>query len=108
MTTDKNRPVPYDADHVHIIDEGSTVTAIWIADPEKAKNPRKTYDAPWTYETRDDYETVAEATRFYKTRGATFSGWITTSRGNHGTVPLPSKKAAMQDLKFLIADYFTR
>lgn len=108
MTADKTRPVPYDADHVHIIDEGHTITAIWIADPAKAKNPRATYDAPLTYENRDDYETVAEATRFYKTHGATFSGWITSSGNEYGTVPLPNKKAAMADLKILIADYFNR
>ncbi len=108
MTAEKADRTPYDADHVHIVDDGSFLTAIWIADPEKAKNPRAVLDAPLTHESQDDYETVAEATRYYKTRGATFSGWIVTSRNNYGTVPIPTKKAAMKDLKAAIAEYFNR
>ncbi|MEU0493526.1 hypothetical protein ABZ249_30230 [Nocardiopsis sp. NPDC006139] len=106
---EKAARTPYDADHVHIIDDGNTLTAIWIADPEKAKNPRATYNAPLTYESQDDYETVAEATRYYKTRGATFSGWIVRdATGNHSTVPIPTKAKAMQALKQVVAEYFNR
>lgn len=101
--------VPYDAAHVHVIDEGHTMTAVWISDPVKARDPRATFDAPLSYENRDDYETIAEAKRFYKTDGAAFSGWIVRDRqGNHDTVPLRTKREARETLDWVVSAYFNR
>ncbi|KOX10129.1 hypothetical protein [Nocardiopsis sp. NRRL B-16309] len=97
---------PYDADHVVIIEEPGTITALYIYDPEKAKDPHATYNAPG-FRAMDEYEVVAEASRFYKVCGADFSGWIVRSGNEYNTEPIPNKKAAMQELKYCIADYFT-
>lgn len=98
---------PYDAEHVQIVDEGTIVTALYIPDPEQAKDPQAVLDAPPTMDSAWEVEIVAEATRFYKKDGADFSGWIVRSRQDY-TDPIPNKRAAMTHLRDAIADYFTR
>lgn len=96
---------PYDAKHVQIVDAGTIVTAVWIGDPELAKDPAATLDGPHYW--GDDVEVVAEATRFYKRDGADFSGWVVRS-GLDYTDPIPNKPEAMEALRDTIERRFAR
>ncbi|MFI6594940.1 hypothetical protein ACIBHX_01760 [Nonomuraea sp. NPDC050536] len=105
MTADR---VPYDADHVHIVDLGNgRVIALWISDPAEAEHPRQV--AETVYE-RYDAEVIATAQRFYKRDGADFSGWIVATPSDlySHSDPIPTKREAMQSLRNAIADYFNR
>lgn len=97
---------PYDAKHIAIVDSGLTVTALWIPDPEAAKNPSHVLvhicDPQFA-----SVEVVAQATRYYKRDGANFSGWIVRSGLNHSD-PIPNKREAIQSLRHSVAAYFTR
>lgn len=99
--TEQTARRPYDAKHVRIVDQGNIVTAVWIADPELAKDPAAALDGPayWT----DDVEVVAKATRFYKREGADFSGWVVGSSD-----PIANKREALRELRRCITDRFTR
>jgi len=108
MTAMTAERVPYDADHVHIVDLGNgRIIALWIADPAEAENPRQV--AETVYE-RYDAEIVATAQRLYKRDGADFSGWVVASPSDPHSYsdPIPTKREALQALRRAIADYFTR
>lgn len=103
--TEKPARRPYDAKHVQIVDQGLTVTALYIPDPEQAKDPEyvlaNILDDRYTA-----VETVAEATRHFKNEGAAFSGWIVRNGPSYGE-PISNKREAMVQLRREITDYFT-
>lgn len=105
---DTGNPVrrPYDAEHVQIVDQGSTVTALYIPDPEQAGDPAHVLgsitDARYM-----SVEVVATAGRFYRKDGAAFSGWVVRTGADHGE-PHPNKREALAQLRREITDYFTR
>lgn len=107
MATEK---LPYDAKHVVYRDEGTMVHAFWAADADVARQladpntPNEVIRRLWF---RSDVEIVADATRFYKNEGATFSGWIIASGGYHSD-QISNKREAMKSLKAIVADYFAR
>lgn len=107
--TDEPKQTPYDVDHVHIIHEPGSITALYIYDPEKAKDPRATYYAPG-FKAMDEYMVIAEASRFYKTCGADFSGWIvrTPLDGNYSTEVIPNRKKALESVWDEVKDHFNR
>lgn len=96
---------PRDAEHVQIVEEGNIVIAVYIPDPEQAKDPKAVLDAPPTIDSVWEIEVVAEATRFYKRDGADFSGWVVRSRQDY-TDSIPNKREAMQALRDAINQYF--
>lgn len=98
---------PYDAKHVQIVDQGLTVTALYIPDPEQAKNPAHVLEniLDRRYE---NVEVVATATRCFKSEGAPVSGWVISSGGNYGSEGYPNKRAMREALAHVIADYFAR
>ena len=101
---------PRDAAHVQIVHEPGLVTALYIPDPEMARNPRAVLDAPPSmenYRKYEEVETVATAERHYRRDGADFTGWIVSSGNDYGD-PIPNKKEALEKLHLVIADYFTR
>jgi hypothetical protein len=81
------------------------VYAFWTPDPEKAAT-LKTGDLD-SLLVDDDIVLVAEATRYYQSEGATFSGWIVVSGRLHSD-PIPNKPEAMAQLRLIVADYFNR
>lgn len=97
---------PYDAQHVQIVDQGLTVTALYIPDSEQAKTPEQVWDNI-TDRAYAAVEVVATMRRFYKSEGAMYSGWIVESGMNRGE-PIPNKREAIEQLRHAIADYFTR
>jgi len=104
-TTDKAR-TPYDAEHVAIVDMGRTVTALYIPDPEQAKDPQAVADNITAPEYAN-VEVVATATRCYKTEGATASGWFIRSGLDSGSEGYPNKRAMREALRLTISGYFT-
>lgn len=97
---------PYDVEYVQIVDRGTVVTALWIPDSEQARDPE--YVLKHLLDGKhDNVEVVAMAQRFYKSDGATFSGWIVSS-GSDDSEPIPNKPEAMQSLRQMITDYFIR
>lgn len=97
---------PYNAGNVQIVDQGLTVVALYIPDPEQAKAPEQVWDNI-TDRAYEAVEVVATMRRFYKSEGAMYSGWIVESGLNRGE-PIPNKGEAMEQLHYVIADYFTR
>lgn len=104
--TEKPTRTPYDAEHVAIVDNGHTVWALYIPNPEQAKDPRAVVNniASRCY---SDVEVIAQARRFYKRNGSSFSGWIVES-GLDYSDPIPTKPEAMGTLNDAIRDYFNR
>jgi hypothetical protein len=96
---------PYDAKHVQIVDQGLTLTALYIPDPEQAKDPARVMENI-TDSRYANVEIVAEATRHFKNEGAAFSGWIVRSGPSYGE-PIANKREARAQLRREIADYFT-
>lgn len=98
---------PYDAEHVQIVASGNTVTALYIPDPEQAKDPRHVLDniLDSAYQ---GVEVVATATRCFKSQGAAVSGWIIASGSDHGSEGYPNKQAMRDALRLTIRSYFTR
>jgi len=96
---------PYDAAHVAIVDSGHTVTALYIPDPDHARDPRAVLNniADRTYA---EVEIVVEMTRYYKCDGAPFSGWATTDFRNRGIFLGTRKADAAAALRGMVADYF--
>lgn len=96
---------PYDAAHASIVDDGHTVTCVYIPDPEQARNPRKVVEnlADRRYES---VEVIATARRFLKKNGATFSGWIVEGPANDCSEPISGKREAMTVLRHRIRVYF--
>jgi hypothetical protein len=108
MTDNQAQRTPYDAKHVQIVDMGRTVWALYIPDPEQAKDPRKVADNICAPEYRN-VELVARAERFYKKEGADFSGWVVSDDGNFShTDGIPNKRQAMAALRGFIAQNFER
>ncbi|MFF3928213.1 hypothetical protein [Streptomyces hirsutus] len=106
MATDsKAKRTPYDANHVAIVDEGHTITALYIPDPELAKDPRRIVKdiANRQYA---NVELVATARRFYKKDGASFSGWIVDSGPYSYSDPIANKREAIASLRHHIREYF--
>lgn len=105
MTANKAR-TPYDAEHVAIVDMGRTVLALYIPDPEQAKDPRAVADNITAPEYAD-VEVVATATRCYQTEGATASGWFIRSGLDSGSEGYPNKGAMREALNLTISGYFS-
>ncbi|MDW6058105.1 hypothetical protein SAZ11_08380 [Streptomyces sp. FXJ1.4098] len=97
---------PYDAEHVQIVDQGLVMTALYIPDPEQAKDPKYVLEHI-TEQRYEGVEVVAEATRHFKNEGAVFSGWIVRSGPSYGE-PIANKREALAQLRREITDYFTR
>ncbi|MFH9425953.1 hypothetical protein [Streptomyces sp. NPDC017529] len=106
MTENRKRN-PYDAEHVQIIDRGYSVVALYIPDPEQAKDPAYVWNHLLDRTRYEAVEVVAEARRFYKCDGAPFSGWVVESGLGH-TDPLPNKREALEQLRRAISAYFAR
>ena len=107
VITEKPVHRPYDAKHVQIVDMGHTVWALYIPDPEQAKDPRHVLDNILDRSKYDDVEIVATATRLYKSQGAAVSGWIIASGPEHGSEGYPNKLEMRQALHLVIGQYFT-
>lgn len=96
---------PYDAEHVTIVDMGSTVWALYIPDPKQAKTPRSVAQNITSRE-HDNVEVIACAQRYYKRDGATVPGWVITSGPDYGD-PIPNKPAMLRNLReHTIPSYF--
>jgi hypothetical protein len=98
----------YDAKHVQIVDMGHTVTALYIPDPEQAKDPHHVLNNILDNSKYANVEVVATATRVYKSEGAMASGWFITSGGDYGSEGYPNKAAMREALRLTIRDYFAR
>ncbi|MFC8889555.1 hypothetical protein ACFT54_10085 [Streptomyces cinereoruber] len=107
MTKCTTGRTPYNADHVAIVDAGETVTAVYIPDPEQAKEPAKVV-GDITDRKYVNVEVVATARRFYKKDGADFSGWVVESGPHSYSDPVPNKPQAMTVLRDAIRGYFQR
>lgn len=105
MTENQTR-TPYDAEHIVIVELGHTVWALYIPNPDQAKNPRAVADNITAPE-HADVEVVATATRCYKTEGATASGWFISSGSDYGSEGYPNKRAMREALRHTIHGYFT-
>jgi hypothetical protein len=97
--------LPRTPESVKIVPGRGIVTALYIPDPAQAKKPAHVLDNILDRSKYEDVEIVAEATRFYRTEGAHFSGWVVRSGLNYTEV-IPNKRLAMAALADLIADYF--
>jgi hypothetical protein len=96
---------PYSAENVQYVDDGLIVTAVWVSDP--AIDPAEALENILRQDLPYEVEVVAEATRFYKSEGAGFSGWVVSSHGglNYGD-SVPNKREAMRHLRWTVADRF--
>lgn len=101
---------PYSAKSVRYVESagGTVVTAVWVSDPtvdpaEALKNILRR-DLPY------EVEVIGEATRHYQSEGASFSGWIVaaTGSGYNYSDSIPNKRQAMRELRWTVADVFTR
>lgn len=106
MTENKTQRTPYDAAHAQIVDQGLVMTALYIPDPEHAKDPEYVLEHI-TEQQYEGVEVIAEATRHFKNEGAAFSGWIVRSGPSYGE-PIANKREALKSLRREITDYFTR
>lgn len=97
---------PYSAKGVRYVDQGTIVTAVWVSDP--AVDPAEALDKILHTDLPYEVEVIAEATRFYKREGASFSGWIISqpSNGNYNTEPIPNKRQAAAALREWVKGYF--
>lgn len=100
---------PYNAENVQYVDEGNIVTAVWCSDPTidpkvALENSLRSITGDLPYEV----EVIAEATRFYRTEGASFSGWIISTNSNYSTEPAKRKPDALKELHGWVEGYFTR
>lgn len=97
---------PYNAENVQYVDEGLIVTAVWVSDP--AIDPAEALENILHRDLSYEVEVVAEATRFHKSEGAGFSGWVVSSHGglSYGD-SVPNKRQAMRELRWAVADRFS-
>lgn len=98
---------PYNAKSVQYVDQGTIVTALYIPDPQQAEDPAHVLENILDRSKYESVEIVAEATRFYKSEGADFSGWVVRCNQNPSD-PIPNKRDAMRELRWAVADYFER
>ncbi|GAA3032564.1 hypothetical protein FHS39_002546 [Streptomyces olivoverticillatus] len=104
---DTDHDQPYDADHIAIVDMGHTVWALYIPDPEHAKDPQRVADNLLRPEYRD-VEMVAGMQRHFKKDGAWFSGWVIEAPDGSNSDGIPNKRQAMKVLRATIRDHFAR
>ncbi|MFD7016161.1 hypothetical protein [Streptomyces sp. NPDC059928] len=97
---------PYNAENVQIVDQGLSVTALYIPDLEQAKDPKYVMEHI-TDRRYEAVEVVGEATRHFKHEGAVFSGWIVRS-GSYYSEPISNKREALRQLRREITGYFNR
>jgi hypothetical protein len=98
---------PYRAESVQVVDMGHTVWALYIPDPEQAKDPRHVAENILDRSKYDDVEMIASMTRQYKRDGGAVSGWIVDGAGGWGD-GVPNKRQAMIGLRAVIRDHFAR
>jgi hypothetical protein len=96
---------PYNAENVQYVDEGNIVTAVWCSDP--SIDPKTALDNLLRQDLPYEVDVVAEATRFYKSEGADFSGWVVSCGLNYGD-SVPNKREAMKHLRWAVAERFSR
>lgn len=99
---------PYNAENVRYVDQGAIVTAVWCSDPtvdpETAlENDLRSLTGDVPYEV----EVIAEATRYFRTEGAGFSGWIIRRGSDYSTEPIKRKLDAMKELRGWVDGHFT-
>lgn len=100
---------PYNAANVQYVDEGNFVTAVWCSDP--AVDPKVALENSLRSITGDvpyEVEVIAEATRFRRTEGASFSGWIISRGNDYSTEPIKRKPDAVKQLRGWVEGHFTR
>lgn len=94
---------PYNADHVTYVHDRGHITAVWVSDPSipaaEALDNLARRDLPY------EVEVIAEATRFYKSEGAAFSGWVITSGRNYSD-PIPTKTEAVEHIRDAVRHRF--
>jgi hypothetical protein len=100
---------PYNAANVQYIDQGNIVSAVWCSDPtvdpETAlENDLRSFTGDVPYEV----EVIAEATRYFRTEGAGFSGWIIRRGNDYSTEPIKRKPDALKELRGWVAGHFER
>lgn len=100
---------PYNAENVQYVDEGNFVTAVWCSDPSieptvALENSLRSITGDVPYEV----EVIAEGTRFRRTEGASFSGWIIRRGSDYSTEPIKRKPDAIKELRGWVEGYFTR
>lgn len=106
VVTEQPARRPYNAENVQYVDDGLNVTAVWCSDP--TVDPKTALDNSLRRDLPYEVEVIAEATRFFKQEGAAFSGWVvSTPSGGYGDV-VPNKRQAARDLRWTVADRFTR
>ncbi|KUF18824.1 hypothetical protein [Streptomyces silvensis] len=98
---------PYNAENVQYVDAGLIVTAVWVSDP--AVDPAEALESILRRDLPYEMEVVGEATRFFKKEGAGFSGWVVSTGGglNYGDA-IPTKRQAMKELRWAVAERFAR
>jgi hypothetical protein len=94
---------PYTAKGVRYVDEGHTVTAVWVSDP--TVDPAEALENSLRRDLPYEVDVVAEAERFYKRDGADFSGWIVRC-GEHYGDPIPKKRDALRHLRWAVEERF--
>jgi hypothetical protein len=87
---------------VQNIDEGDMVTAVWWADPSMTAEQALERVIDRTLE----IEIVSVATRYLRSEGASFRGWIVRSGSNH-TDPIGAKRSAMVEMRRQVREYFS-
>lgn len=98
---------PYSPEGVAIVDMGDTVWALYIPDPEMARDPQLVADNLSNYKLYRDVEMVASMTKHYVRDGAAYSGWIVDSGGSYSD-PIRHKRDAQGSFRRAIRAYFTR
>lgn len=107
-TTEKPARRPYNAENVQYVDQGNIVTAVWCSDPTIAPEVALENDlCSIAGDVPYEVVVIAEATRFYKSEGADFSGWVVSCGLNYGD-SIPNKREAMRHLRWTVADRFAR
>lgn len=109
VVTEQPARRPYNAANVQYIDEGNFVTAVWCSDP--SIDPKTALENSLRSLTGDvpyEVEVIAEANRFYRTEGASFSGWIISRGVDYSTEPIKRKPDAVKELHGWVEGHFTR
>lgn len=100
----KPKRTPYDAEHVSIVDMGHTMWALYIPDPEQAKDPKDVADNILDHKYAS-VEMVATATKYRKRDGALYAGWSVSSNGGYSDI-ITTKSETRDHLKVVIGEYF--
>jgi hypothetical protein len=109
LVTDEPRRREFTEENIQYVHERGQVTAVFIADPKLARDPKAALDAWMNSGLVDDagVQPVAEATLFRQTEGASFSGWV-VRRGLEYADQVPNKAEAMEQLRLAVAQHFNR